>query len=56
MEKKFYYDFSYWSHDRFTTDEETGMFVKDAPDSPYASQVQVFEDLVSLFIEGCGRA
>ena len=56
MEKKFYYDFSYWSHDRFTADEETGMFVKDAPDSPYASQVQVFEDLVRLVMAGCGCA
>lgn len=35
--KKFYFDYSYWSHDRFTEDEETGMFVKDGPDSPYAS-------------------
>lgn len=43
--KKFYFDYSYWSHDRFTEDEETGMFVKDGPDSPYASQVQVFTDL-----------
>jgi kinesin family protein 1 len=37
--KKFFFDYSYWSHDSFMEDEETGMFVKDSLESPYASQV-----------------
>ena len=43
--KKFYFDFSYWSHDQFMVDEETGMFEKDSPASPYASQTTVYNDL-----------
>ena len=45
QKKKFYFDYSYWSHDGFTTDPETGMFEKDSPDSNYASQTHVFNDL-----------
>ena len=43
--KKFYFDYSYWSHDQFKEDDETGMFEKDSATSPYASQAQVFTDL-----------
>lgn len=45
QKKKFYFDHSYWSHDGFTTDPVTGMFEKDSPDSNYASQINVFDDL-----------
>ena len=44
-DKKFYFDYSYWSHDGFKTDEDTGMFAPDGPSSVYASQDKVFEDL-----------
>ena len=43
--KKFYFDYSYWSHDGFMVDPNTGMFEKDTPDSNYASQTAVFSDL-----------
>jgi len=45
VKKKFTFDYSYWSHDGFVTDPETKMFVKDQPNSKYASQVLVFNDL-----------
>ena len=43
--KKFTFDHSYWSHDGFITDPETKIFVKDKPESIYASQIKVFNDL-----------
>lgn len=43
--KKFTFDYSYWSHDGFKTDPKTKMFIKDSPESKYASQMQVFNDL-----------
>lgn len=43
--KKFTFDHSYWSHDGYITDPETGMFEKDGPSSNYASQKKVFNDL-----------
>lgn len=44
-DKKFYFDYSYWSHDGFKTDDSTGMLVKDNPSSIYATQKKVFDDL-----------
>ncbi len=40
----FTFDFSYWSHDRFV-DDEHGVLRKDSPDSRYASQQDVFNDV-----------
>ena len=45
MEKKFTFDYSYWSHDGFIEDPTTKMFEKDSPSSNYASQTLVFNDL-----------
>lgn len=45
QKKKFYFDYSYWSHDGFTTDPTTGMFEKDSAGSNYSSQTTVFDDL-----------
>ena len=47
MEKQFSFDYSYWSHDKFKEDPVSGMSVKDSPSSPYISQLQVMDDLVS---------
>jgi kinesin family protein 1 len=44
-DKKFYFDYSYWSHDGFTTEDDTGVLVKDSSSSIYASQRNVFDDL-----------
>jgi hypothetical protein len=43
--KDFFFDYSYWSHDGFAVDPVTGMFEKDSPNSNYASQIEVFDDL-----------
>ena len=43
--KEFFFDYSYWSHDSFVEDPETGMMVKDSPSSKYADQITVFNDL-----------
>ena len=45
QKKKFYFDYSYWSHDGFAEDPETGMYEKDSSESNYASQTHVFNDL-----------
>ena len=45
MEKKFTFDYSYWSHDGFIEDPVSKMFEKDSPSSIYASQTLVFNDL-----------
>ena len=44
-EKKFNFDYSYWSHDGFTEDPTTGVLRKSSPDSIYADQQTVFNDL-----------
>lgn len=44
-EKKFYFDYSYWSHDGFMEDKDTGILMPDSPSSNYASQQKVFDDL-----------
>lgn len=44
VQKKFTFDYSYWSHDGFKEDKN-GIFVKDSPSSNYASQKMVFDDL-----------
>jgi kinesin family member 13 len=43
--KKFIFDYSYWSHDDFTEDPETGLFVKSSNNSMYADQIKVFNDI-----------
>jgi len=42
--KKFTFDYSFWSHDGFTTDDR-GISVKDSSSSPYADQDLVYEAL-----------
>ncbi|XP_046369590.2 kinesin-like protein KIF28P isoform X1 [Haliotis rufescens] len=42
--KSFAFDQSYWSHDSFTEDEE-GIYERESPESSYADQRRVFEDL-----------
>lgn len=44
-DKKFYFDYSYWSHDGFVEDEDSGLLVKSSASSNYASQKLVFDDL-----------
>ena len=44
-EKEFFFDYSYWSHDGFVEDPETGILNKDSATSKYADQQTVFEDL-----------
>ena len=44
-EKEFAFDYSYWSHDEFVEDADSGMMVKDSPSSRYADQMSVFNDL-----------
>ncbi|CAI2379027.1 unnamed protein product [Moneuplotes crassus] len=43
-EKKFYFDYSYWSHDGYTEDSE-GILSPNGPGSNYADQDKVFNDL-----------
>ena len=43
--KDFYFDYSYWSHDGFRVDDQTGIMFKDSPSSQYADQKTVFDDL-----------
>ena len=43
--KDFYFDYSYWSHDSFVEDPDSGMVVKDSPSSRYADQRLVYNDL-----------
>jgi hypothetical protein len=43
--RKFIFDYSYWSHDGFREEEETGFFKKSSPSSTYADQNRVFEDI-----------
>ena len=45
VDKKYFFDYSYWSHDRFSKDPQTGFMTKDTADSPYADQNVVFQDL-----------
>jgi kinesin family protein 1 len=42
-ENKFYFDYSYWSHDGFTEDSDG--ILNANPGSIYASQEKVFDDL-----------
>jgi pSer/pThr/pTyr-binding forkhead associated (FHA) protein len=44
-EKKFYFDYSYWSHDGYAEDPSSGVLLPDGPSSIYASQQKVFDDL-----------
>lgn len=44
-EKEFAFDYSYWSHDEFVEDPDSGMMVKDSPSSRYSDQISVFNDL-----------
>ncbi len=45
QERSFAFDHSYWSHDGFKTDPETGMSEPEFSSSHYASQTKVFKDL-----------
>jgi kinesin family member 13 len=45
LTKEFYFDYSYWSHDGFVEDGDSGMMVPDGPGSKYADQQRVFDDL-----------
>ena len=45
LEKKFFFDYSYWSHDSFVEDPNTGMMVPDSSSSIYADQLKVYNDL-----------
>ena len=45
INKEFVFDYSYWSHDGFIEDSESGMMVKDSPSSKYSDQMTVFNDL-----------
>jgi len=42
--KTFTFDYSYWSHDGFTVDENQ-ISVPDGPSSDYADQKRVFNDI-----------
>ena len=42
--RKFTFDYSFWSHDGFVTDEN-GYSTPESPDSPYADQSHVYETL-----------
>jgi hypothetical protein len=44
-EKKFYFDYSYWSHDGYVEEPNTALMVPDGPGSMYASQQKIFDDL-----------
>ena len=43
--KEFFFDYSYWSHNEFVEDPESGMMIKDSPSSNYADQRMVYNDL-----------
>lgn len=43
--KRFIFDYSYWSHDGFVEDEDTGFFKPNSRDSVYADQTKVFDDI-----------
>jgi pSer/pThr/pTyr-binding forkhead associated (FHA) protein len=43
--KEFFFDYSYWSHDGFVEDPDSGMMVPDSPSSIYSDQRRVFDDL-----------
>lgn len=45
MTKEFFFDYSYWSHDGFVEDPDSGMMVPDGPGSIYSDQRKVFDDL-----------
>ena len=45
LTKEFIFDYSYWSHDGFIEDPDTGMMVPDGPNSIYSDQRRVFNDL-----------
>jgi hypothetical protein len=45
LTKEFFFDYSYWSHDGFVEDPDSGMMVKDNPSSRYADQRLVYNDL-----------
>jgi kinesin family member 13 len=45
LTKEFFFDYSYWSHDGFVEDPESGMMVKDSPSSIYSDQKTVYNDL-----------
>ena len=43
--KVFNFDYSYWSNDGFLEEAETGLLKKKTPDSIYADQTTVFNDI-----------
>ena len=43
--KNFIFDYSYWSHDGFIEEPESGLCTKSSPSSPYADQAQLFSDI-----------
>lgn len=43
--KKFVFDYSYWSHDQYLEDPDTGLCLKSSADSQYADQTKVFNDI-----------
>lgn len=43
--RDYFFDYSYWSHNEFVEDPESGMMVKDSASSKYADQRLVYEDL-----------
>lgn len=45
LTKEFFFDYSYWSHDGFVEDPDSGMMVPESPSSNYADQRRVFDDL-----------
>lgn len=45
LTKEFFFDYSYWSHDGFIEDPDSGMMVPDGPSSIYSDQRKVFNDL-----------
>lgn len=45
LTKEFFFDYSYWSHNNFVEDPDSGQMVKDGPSSNYADQRTVYNDL-----------
>lgn len=45
QDREFFFDYSYWSHDGFKEDPETGVSLKENPGSIYADQQDVFNDI-----------
>ena len=43
--KNFNFDYSYWSHDDFIEDPDSGLFIKSSVSSKYADQSTVFNDI-----------